>query len=310
MSEFTVENFNFIFNDYQNSDNKNFSALFSNFKDKYQNKDYAYCLNHILSNYLDIDLLNYTLKEISKLKSDENFPALIDFILINSGDSAFSNLKVMAIKIIATYNNKNAIQPLLYCLNNKNSNYKIRFAAAEALGKIGDNAAYDSLKKVAMDEEEKSVYVRESAVVALGLLGDNRAFDVFDSIINSSQMFLDKFSYFKERIVEAIEKLESSSAGNKKALHILKTSILDKSPYLRITTIETLMNLNLDESYDLIYDRLINDDDFEVQKNALYALYNLRGDNILNEVLRGEFSPELKQCAQDVIDNNDEVDDE
>ena len=114
-----------------------------------------------------------------------------------------------------------------YCLNDKNSNYRIRLCAAEALGKIGDKNAFEIVGNVAIDEDEKSTYVKESAVVALGELGDNRAIDVFSSILSSKQIFLDKFTYLKERIVEAILKLDVSK--NSKAYDILKKSLLDEN---------------------------------------------------------------------------------
>lgn len=304
MGEFISTDFNCYLENYLNSGNKNYPSFIAELKKRYEGENFNLCLNHILLNCENTDLVSHALKEINKIKGKENFTALVDFIAIPKNDSSFTNLKVMAIKILGVYKNEEALQPLLFCLNNKNSNYKIRLAAAEALGKIGDKSAYDSLCTIAQDEKEKSVYVRESAVVALGLLGDNRALDVFNSIINSSQMFLDKFSYFKEKIVEAIAKLDVTNKN--KALTILKTSILDKSPYLRISSIETLMNLELDESFDLIYDRLINDDDFEVRKNALIALYNISDRKILDDVIAGDFPLELKEVARDIINEYEE----
>ena len=118
--------------------------------------------------------------------------------------------------------------------------------------------------------------------------------------MSSKQMFLDKFSYLKERIVEAISKLDVSR--DKKAIEILKKSLLESSPRIRISAIEALMNAECCESWDLIYDRLKYDDDFEVQKNALIALYNLSDRKILDEVNQGDFSFELKMVAQELID--------
>ena len=47
------------------------------------------------------------------------------------------------------------------------------------------------------------------------------------------------------------------------------------------------MNIDYDIAYDLIKDRLINDDNLEVRKNALIALYNLSDRRIL-EIAFGE----------------------
>ena len=92
---------------------------------------------------------------------------MVDFILKNSTNT---NLKVLAIKTISNYKDTSSLPALMYCLNNKDSNYKIRLASAEALGKIGDKNAFESLSNVVYDDKEKSAYIKESAVVALGML--------------------------------------------------------------------------------------------------------------------------------------------
>ena len=277
------------------NDKLNYCALFSNCKKFFPLSQNALIFNYILENKINSKLLNQTIREIKNNKLITNFEPLLDFILKTND----VELKTLAIKTISVFKNKKAIPILLECLRDKNSNYKIRLAAADSLGKIGDKVAFETLSTIACDDDEKSAYVKESAVVALGNLGDNRALDVFSSIMSSKQMFLDKFSYLKERVVEAISKLDASKDG--KAIEILKRTILDSSSRLRISAIETLMNLESDESYSLIYDRLLYDDDFEVKKNALVALYNLSDRKILDEVVNGEFSSELKSFADELI---------
>lgn len=277
------------------NDKLNYCALFSNCKKFFPLGQNALIFNYILENKINSKLLNQTIREIKSNKLITNFEPLLDFILKTND----VELKTLAIKTISVFKNKKAIPILLECLRDKNSNYKIRLAAADSLGKIGDKVAFETLSTIACDDDEKSAYVKEQAVVALGNLGDNRALDVFSSIMSSKQMFLDKFSYLKERVVEAISKLDASKDG--KAIEILKRTILDSSSRLRISAIETLMNLESDESYSLIYDRLLYDDDFEVKKNALVALYNLSDRKILDEVVNGEFSSELKNLANELI---------
>ncbi len=279
---------------------KNYALFFDDIKDKFGIKGILYTYNYILTNINDTGFLNYTIRKINETRSPQNLNALIDFLFKNYSGSEYLNLKVLAIKTISNFKDTSSLPALLSCLNDKNSNYKIRFAAAEALGKIGDKNAFESLTNIVCDEEEKSLYVRESAVVALGLLGDNRALDVFNSIMHTKQMFLDKFSFFKERMIEAMSKMDISK--NKKALDILKTSLLDNNKNVRISTIETLMNSDIEENYDLIYERLKNDDDIEVKKNALTALYNLSDASILNEVIEGEYEEELKKYAREITE--------
>ena len=287
-----------------NHNNINYENLFEDLQNNYKPRDLIECYRYILKNKIDVSLLNSTIRNINKTRYIDNMKDLLDFIVKDFEGNEYCNLKVLAIKAISNYKNTTCVPILLYCLNNKKSNYKIRLASAEALGKIGDKNAFESLSNIVNDEEENSAYMKESAVVALGMLGDNRALDVFDSILNTKKMFLDKFSYLKERIIEAISKFDISK--DNKALSILKKSLMDKSPRLRICAIEALCNSDFDCSYDLIYERLKYDDDIEVKKNALVALYNISDRTVLDEVIKGEFDFELKKYAKGIIDEYEE----
>ena len=133
-----------------------------------------------------------------------------------------------------------------------------------------------------------------------------RAIDPLVSILEAKQGFLDKFSFLKERVIEALGKL---NLDNGKVLRALKKSLLDSSPMVRINAIEAIMNSDSEEAPDLIRDCL-KDEDKEVQKNALIAMYNLEGRDILDDVLLSkEYSDYLKQEAQDLL-NEYEADDE
>ena len=213
-------------------------SFFVEIAQKYSYLELCELFKYILINKTDERLLDFTIRAINSQKTKENLPDLIDFIIRPIEDKK-SNLKVLAIKTISNFKDTKAVPALMYCLNNKDSNYKIKLASAEALGKIGDKNAFESLKGVVYDENEKSVYVKESAVTALGMLGDDRALDVFDSIINTKQMFLEKFSYLKEKIIEAMCKFDISR--DKKALEILKNSLLDNSANVRISAIEAII---------------------------------------------------------------------
>ena len=279
--------------------NERCETIFEDLKKNFKQREIISCYCYILENKTDIDLLNATIREINKIKYFDCMGSLLEFIKRDFNDNKYFDLKVLAIKTVSNYKDTACVPVLLNCLNDKNSNYKIRLAAAEALGKIGDRNAFESLSNVVNDEKENSAYIKESAVTALGMLGDERALDVFDSILNTKQMFLDKFSYLKERIIEAISKLEISK--DKKALNILKNALMDNSPQIRISAIEALQNSEFDNIYELIYDRLQYDDNLEVKKNAIVALYNISDRKILDEVLEGDFEPELKAYAGDII---------
>ncbi len=218
----------------------------------------------------------------------------------------FLNLRVLCAKAISNHKDTSVVGALLYCLNNKDEHYKVRLACADALGKIGDRYAVAPLIDLVQDEEEKSVYLKESAASALGAIGDMRAIDPLVSILEAKQGFLDKFSFLKERVIEALGKL---NLDNGKVLRALKKSLLDSSPMVRINAIEAIMNSDSEEAPDLIRDCL-KDEDKEVQKNALIAMYNLEGKDIIDEVLlSNEYSDYLKEEAQDLL-NEYEADDE
>lgn len=280
--------------------NINYEILFDDLKNKFKPRNIIECYMYILENKDNIALLNYTIRDINKTKYIDLLNPLLKFVSKDFYDNKYIDLKVLAIKVISNYKNTSCVASLLHFLNDKSSNYKIRLAVAEALGKIGDKNAFESLSGIIRDEAENSAYVKESAVVALGMLGDNRALDVFDSILNTKQMFLSKFSYLKERIVEAITKLDISRS--EKALNILKKSLMDSSVQIRISAIEALQNSDFNCAYELIYDRLVYDDEIEVKKNALIALYNISDRKILDEVMEGEFNFELKRLAKEIID--------
>ena len=197
--------------------------------------------------------------------------------------------------------------PLLYCLNNKDENYKVRFACADALGRIGDRYAVAPLIDVVKDEEERSVYLRESAASALGMLGDLRAVDPLVSILETKQGIIDKFTFLKERVIEALGKLRLDN--NDRVFNALKSSLMDESSQIRINAIEALMDSDHPEAYDAIKSCL-NDVNDEVKKNALIALYNMVGRRILDEVIKEPiYADVLKVEAVSIIEEY-ETDDE
>jgi len=249
--------------------------------------------------------LSMLIKEIDKLGDLKNLDGLIDFILDpslveNYGEGEAVNLRVQCIKTISGFRNPKAVEPLLYCLNNKGEHYRCRLAAAEALGKIGDKVAVDSLINVVSDEEEKSVYVRESAAVALGLLGDSRAVDPFLGILEAKKSFLDKFTFLKERVLEALGKI--SSSNDQRVLNVLKNALADSSAHIRMNAIESLMNSNPPEAVELISD-MIYDENEEVARSAVIALYNIEGREQLDIILANDTAPYYcKEEAKNIID--------
>ncbi|MBR2386648.1 HEAT repeat domain-containing protein [bacterium] len=269
----------------------NLVLLFSEIKSQNSKDELAQIYSWIIENSFDIPLLSQTIKEIDKLRNPENLDVLIDFLISKTNDkfitskseeNDFINLKVLAVKVIGNFQDKKAVPALLYCLNSKSENYKIRLCIAEALGKIGDKGAVESLINVVKDESEKSVYVRESAAKALGMLGDLKAIEPFILVLQSKKTFLDKFTFLKEQIIEAIGKLNAPE--DRRILEVLKDSLKDESAQVRLNAIESLSNSEYEEAGDLIQEMLFDEDD-EVKKGAMISLYNMFGKSKIAEIL-------------------------
>ena len=292
---------------------ENFEPVFASLKEKFSYDELSEIYSKLLGENKSPTFLRKLIREIDTLKHPSNLDDLIDFILdcdIKDFDDTneYINLKVFCIKAISNYKNIKAVPTLLYCLNNKNENYKIRLAAAEALGKIGDKNAVESLIDVVSDENEKSVYVRESAALALGMIGDERAIDAFVGILEAKKSFLDKFTFLKERIVEAFSKIDFSS--NRRAVSAIKQALADESAQVRINAIESIMNSELENASDLIWNMLY-DEDKEVRKNAVIALYNIEDKDVLIRILSDEtLSSDTKEEAQNVLLEIEEEEDE
>lgn len=298
-----------------NSDNdtafviENINAL----ETKYEKYDLVQIYNYFITLEKRCDILKVIISYSDKYRDSSTLGLLVDLLLAKEQLEAYNdkddiiNLKVLCAKAIANHKDTSVVGSLLYCLNNKNEHYKIRLACADTLGKIGDKFAVTPLIDLIQDEEEKSVYLKESAASALGELGDLRAIDPLVSILEAKQGFLDKFSFLKERVIEALGKL---NIHNTKVIKALKHSLMDSSPMVRINAIEAIMNSDIDEASDIIKPSL-KDENEEVRKNALIAMYNLIGVTILEEVLASDdYDERLKIEAQDLIDEYEDEDEE
>ena len=247
----------------------------------------------------------YLVKHIDKIRDKSSLPILIDYLLTNrpqTNDENYEKLleiRIQIVKTITKFKDASTVRPLMYCMNDKNEHYKMRLCCAEALGRIGDKYAVMPLIDIVKDDNEKSVYVQESAVVALGMLNDIRAIEPLVDILETKQGFIGKFTFLKERIIEAIGKFNYS---NEKVFKALKDSLYDESPQIRINAIEALMNSDDIRAFELIK-RMLKDENEEVQKNAVIALYNIDGRGILDNILKDEeYSEFVKQTAKEIID--------
>ncbi len=283
---------------------------------QYSQSDLIRIYNYFLVNCENPDIIMHIIRNLDMYRDSSSLEYLIDVLLLkNAKDSdattreKYNNVRVMCAKAIANQRNTSVVSSLLYCLNNKDENYRVRLACADALGRIGDRFAVAPLIEVVKDEDEKSVYLRESAVSALGLLGDTRAIDPLVSILETKQGIMDKFSFLKERVIEALTKM--SFNDNERVFRALKNSLSDESAQVRINAIEALMESSHPRAIDTIKKCLETDSDEEVKKNAMIALYNLTGRSILDEVIASsKYSDALKMEAVSILSEYEENDDE
>ena len=255
---------------------------------EYPNEYLVLIYNHFFEVSNSYEILMFLLQRIDKFKDKSSRPLLIDSLLMKDKLSEripdtdhIMRIRVNITKVLANTKDSQAVYPLLYCLNSKDEHYKVKLSCAEALGKIGDRYAVLPLMNIVEDESESSVYVKESAVSALGMIGDEKAVDSLVSILESKKGFLDKFTFLKERALEALNKL--NFRGDRVFNAIVK-SLRDESAQVRINAIEVLMNSNDDRAVELIKS-MLDDPNKEVVQNAVIALYNLLGDEILDEII-------------------------
>ena len=278
---------------------------------EYPNEHLVLIYNYFFEVSNSYEVLMFLLKKIDKFKDISSRPILIDSLVMKGKLSQritdtdnLTRIRVNITKALANTKDSQAVYPLLYCLNSKEENYKVKLSCAEALGKIGDRYAVLPLMNILEDETERSVYVKESAVSALGMIGDEKAVDSLVSILESKKGFLDKFTFLKERALEALNKIHFKGD---RVFNALIKSLSDESPQVRINAIEVLMNSGDERAVDLIK-RMMSDSKREVVQNAVTALYNLLGDNILNEIISSDKSPVM--AREETIKLQDELRDE
>lgn len=273
---------------------------------KYSQEEMIRIYNHFFDISRDYEVIIFLLKRINEERNLSSMSVLIDTLIMKekftdriTDADARTRIRVMVAKTLANMKDNQAVYPLLYCLNNKDENYQIRLSCAEALGKIGDKYAVTPLVDLLEDENESSVYIKESAAFALGMIGDTKAVESLVSILETKKGIIDKFTFLKERAIEALSKINFKSDRVFKAL---KNALIDESTQVRINAIEALMNTDDERAFDLIKG-MLKDQEQEVVKNAVIALYNLEGAEILSDIINDECYPEMaKQEATALLD--------
>ena len=282
-------------------------ANIESLKDKYSKFELVEIYNYFLNQALSVDIMMHLIRCLDAYRSKTSLKVFTNILLFKNFDSDeiskenYVNVRAMCAKAIGNQKDTDYVSALLYCLNNKDEHYRVRLACAEALGRIGDKYAVAPLIDIIKDDEEKSVYLKESAATALGILGDIRAISPLVNILETKNGIVDKFSFLKERVIEALGKMGFSN--DNRVFNAIKKSLSDDSPQVRIDAIEALMNSEHPKAYETIKKCLIEDNNYEVKKNALIALYNLSDRTILDEVNNStDYSDALKIEAVKILE--------
>ncbi|WP_292527224.1 HEAT repeat domain-containing protein [Methanoculleus sp.] len=115
-----------------------------------------------------------------------------------------------------------------------NSDWKVRYRAAEALGLIGDREAYAPLVSILGDEKD---HVRYMAAKGLGLLGDSRAVTHLGAMLGDENEF--------------VRRSAASSLGNlggREAVGMLRAALRDEAAEgVRAAILAALRDAGADE---------------------------------------------------------------
>jgi len=275
----------------------------------FDRKEAVDLLNYFAGIESNPNTLLYIVKELEKYKDNNSIPVLIEILTAFRGEDQFLKVRCTTANALGNFKDENAIVPLMYIMNDREENYRLRLGAAEALGKLGNGQAVMPLIKILSDDEEKSVYLKESATKALGMLGDERAVEPLISVLDIQQDIIDKFTFLREKAVEALGKLNFKKDKRVKAL---KKVLYDKSPHVRASAIEALCETE-DEGVVELIAPMLYDENESVAKTAIFALYNIEGREYLMDLLMREDLPttcrlEIEEILEE--DNDDEDDEE
>jgi HEAT repeat protein len=190
-------------------------------------------------------------------------------------------IRIAAVQALGRMGDERAIVPLMSVLGNQKENYRLRLSAAESLGRLGDAQALNPLINIMQDEQEPSQYLKESAVKALGMLGDIRALDPLLEMFESKKGIKNKFNFLKEQIIEAIGRLGSNE---NRAQSALLDALEDEAVTIRLSAVESLGEIG-DETCIPALKKCLFDADDDVAISTVATLFQLGGEPLIREIL-------------------------
>jgi len=253
----------------------------------------VHALLKVLDDEAEPRLLMHVVGLLARKKIYSAVMPLIDIILctgrsgVEKADPAFAKaesgmrIRIAAIQALGRMGDARAIVPLMSILGNQRENYRLRLAAAESLGRLGDGQAVNPLINIVQDEQEPSQYLKESAIKALGMLGDIRALEPLLDMFDGQKGLKSKFNFLKEQIIEAIGRLGSNE---NRALKTLLEALNDEASGIRLSAVESLAEVGDKTCIAPLRERLFDGDD-DVAIAAVSTLYHLGGEDLIREIL-------------------------
>jgi HEAT repeat protein len=259
----------------------------------------------------DVQLLGHVVSLMGKKKLYSVVDCLIG-ILMCSGDSAVEKhygrdfrtgdkglrLRITVAQALGRMEDQRAVLPLISLLNEPGENYRLRLAIAESLGRLGDQQALTPLVDLVNNDDENSQYLKESAVKALGMLGDIRALEPLLDMFESKKGWLNKFSFVKEQLIEAIGKIGGPS--HNRAQEALFQALQDRGQYIRLAAVESLAEVGDEKAIPHLINTLFDKSE-DVAFAAANSLFHIGGERLIREIL--ETNENLPQCVRDELES-------
>ncbi|MEG4231605.1 HEAT repeat domain-containing protein, partial [Microcoleus sp. Pol11C3] len=151
------------------------------------------------------------------------------------------------------------------------SHSSVRWSAAHALGKIGDEKAIPGLLKLL---EDSDYFVRRSAADALGQIGDEKAIPGLLKLVEDSDYFV------RRSAADALGKI-----GDEKAIPVLLKLVEDSESDVRSSAADALGKIGDEKSIPVLL-KLVEDSDYFVRRMAADALGKIGDEKAIPGLLK------------------------
>ncbi len=256
------------------------------------------CLVDFVRENCTARLVNHAVSVLGRIQETTALSVVIDVLLAThvaifdtyaiSADESL-RLRCNAAMALGKIQDERAIVPLMSILNDRSENYRLRLAAAESLGKLGSDFAVTPLIDILADDRESSVYLKESVAKALGMLGDIRALEPLIDTLNSKRGIAEKFNFLKEQAIEAIARIGRPTRNATESLLLV---LNDDAPSIRLAAVEALGSLGDEGCVPALSTKVFDEDD-DVAKAAINAIYGIGGEDAVRQLLKGENLPQF-----------------